>query len=83
MSNLKKIQKIALTGGIVWGATIFLTTLASVYWGYGTNFLNIWTSIYPGYNITLGGSIIGFIYGFLDLYIGVYIINWVYRKVVK
>ena len=54
---MKNVQKVALTGGIVWGATLFLTTLMSVYWGQGTDFLK-------GYIISLGGSLVGLVYGF-------------------
>lgn len=79
----KNIKKAALTGGIIWGATLFFTTILSVYTGYGKAFLDVWTSIYPGFNISLGGSILGLIYGFLDMFIGIYIIAWVYRQIAK
>ena len=80
---MKKVQKVALTGGIIWGGIMFITTLASVWWGYGTDFLMVWQSIYPGFTISLTGSILGLIYGFLDMYVGIYIIYWVYNKVAK
>lgn len=80
---MKHVQKVALAGGIIWSLTIFLTTLASVYWGYGTDFLKVWQSVYPGFTISLGGSLVGLVYGFLDMYVGIYIISWVYRLVSK
>ncbi len=73
-----KLLQAALTGGIIWGATIFLTTLLNLYTGYGTDFLKIWISIYPGYSLTMVGSLVGLVYGFFDMFIGVYIIYWVY-----
>ncbi len=73
----------ALTGGIVWGLTVFLTTWISLYLGYGKVFLDWVASIYPGYGISVLGSFIGLIYGFLDMFVGVYIIVWVYRQVGK
>lgn len=76
-------KRAAVTGGVVWGAVMFLTTILSVYNGYGEAFLDLMASIYPGYNVSLGGSIIGFVYGFLDVFIGIYIIAWVYKKVGK
>lgn len=76
-------RRAALTGGILWGGCFFLTTLLSVYTGYGKSFLEVWTSVYPGYNISLTGSIIGLVYGFLDMFVGVYIIAWVYKRVGK
>ncbi len=78
-----KVQRIALTAGIVWGGMMFVVTLASVYSGYASAFLTAMAGIYPGYQITLFGSLIGLAYGFLDAFIGVYITYWVYKKLGK
>lgn len=77
----KNLQKIAMTGGIVWGATMAVVTLAYVLFGYGKAFLEIWASVYPGYSLTASGVVVGAVYGFIDVYIGIYIIHWVYQKV--
>lgn len=77
------VLKVALTGGIVWGLTIFLTTLVSLYTGYGVVFLKWVASIYVGYNISLVGSVIGLVYGFFDVFIGTYIVMLVYNLVNK
>ncbi len=37
--------------------------------------------VYPGFILTVPGIIIGAAYGFLDVYVGIYIINGVYSKV--
>ena len=79
----KAVRKIAVTGGLIWGILMFGTTLAGVYWGYGIAFLNGIASIYTGYSISVGGAFLGFIYGFVDVFIGVYIFAWVYNKVGK
>ncbi|HEX7042857.1 MAG TPA: hypothetical protein VF189_06400 [Patescibacteria group bacterium] len=77
-------KKVALTAGVVWGGAMFVTTLLSVYTGgYASAFLNGIASIYPGYSISLSGSIVGLIYGFLDASIGVYIVVWIYKKLGK
>lgn len=78
-----KTAKMALTGGLIWGVLLFLTTLISVYSGYASQFLQLIADVYPGYSVTLSGSIIGLIYGFLDIYIGVYIVSWVYHHIGK
>ena len=78
-----KTGKFALTGGIVWGVAIFLCTILNVYFGYATAFLNGIASIYPGFTLTLGGSIVGGIYGFFDMFIGVYIVAWLYQRLGK
>lgn len=69
-----------MTGGLIWGATLFLTTIAYIVFGYGKAFLDIWVSIYPGYTLTAMGSVVGAIYGFVDMYVGVYIVYWVYKQ---
>lgn len=76
-------KRFAIAGGIFWGVALFLTTLVSVYTGFATPFLTSIASIYLGYTISLAGSVIGLIYGFLDVFIGVYIFAWVYKRVGK
>lgn len=78
--NKKKLQRVAATGGIVWGLTMFLTTVLSVYTGYAQPFLNAMASIYPGYTISMEGSVIGMVYGFFDVFLCIYIIAYVYDK---
>lgn len=77
----KTVKKAAIAGGIVWGVMIFLSTFASMYWGYGTEWLRVMMSIYPGYTITPVGSVVGLIYGFFDIFIGTYIVYWVYKQI--
>lgn len=77
------IKRFALTGGIIWAVLLFVTTLISVSTGYATPFLNVIASIYPGYSISVIGSIVGLVYGFLDILIGVYIFVWLYKKLGK
>lgn len=77
-------KRVAITGGIIWAAALFITTLVSVFTGgYGKAFLDSIASIYPGYSISVVGSIIALIYGFLDVFVGVYIFMWVYQKLGK
>lgn len=76
-------RRFAISGGIVWALCLFVTTLVSTYTGFAKPFLAGVASIYPGYSISLGGSIIGLIYGFFDVFIGVYIFAWVYKKLGK
>ncbi len=75
------LLKVALTGGIIWGLLMLFTTIAEVYTGYGQDFLMVMQSIYPGYQLTLVGSLVGLVYGFLDVFVGVYVVVWVYRVV--
>jgi hypothetical protein len=77
-----KPMALGIAIGILWGVSILLTTLLSHYTGYGKLFLEaLPQSIYPGYSITLGGGIIGLLYGFIDGFVGGAIIGWIYNKV--
>ncbi len=75
---------LGITLGIVWGGALFFTTLLSVFTGYGKLFLEaLPQSIYPGYSISLVGSFLGLIYGFLDGLICGALIGWIYNKFAK
>lgn len=76
-------KRFAIAGGIVWAICLFVTTLISTYTGFAKPFLDGIASIYPGYSISLIGSVVGLIYGFFDVFIGVYIFVWVYKKLGK
>jgi hypothetical protein len=78
-----KLKPLALGGaiGILWGGSVFLTTILSHFTGYGRFFLEaLPQSIYPGYRISLFGSLVGLVYGFIDGFVGGVIIGWVYNK---
>ena len=76
-------KKLGLAGGIIWGLCMFLTTIISIYTGYAKQWLLLMSDIYPGYHITWWGSLIGLIYGFLDAYIGLFLLGWLYNKFIK
>lgn len=76
-------KKLGLAGGILWGLALFLTTLLGVWTNYAHNFLNILIGIYPKYRITYAGSILGLIYGFIDGYVGLYLLAWIYNKLLR
>ena len=71
--------RLGLAGGIVWGTSLWLMTVLSVLTGYATEFLNLITSIYPGYRISAVGGVIGLGYGLLDGFVGLYIFAWLYN----
>lgn len=75
--------KFGLAAGIFFGVVLLITTLISASNGYGTALLNIFVSIYPGYAITYGGAVLALIYGFIDGFIGLYILIWLYNWLSK
>ena len=73
-------RKLALAGGILWGISLFLTTIVSIYTGYAHMFLSIFEGVYPWYDISWPGSFSGLICGFIDAFIGFYVLAWLYNK---
>ncbi|MDA1197158.1 MAG: bacteriophage holin [Nanoarchaeota archaeon] len=67
--------------GLVWGlAVFFITLLALVFSGYGDAFTELLISLYPGYRVSVIGAIIGMFYGFVDAFIGGWIVVWLYNR---
>jgi uncharacterized membrane protein YedE/YeeE len=56
---------LGLSLGILWGISVFLTTLW-IMWKGGGETLQKLSQIYLGYSVTLGGAIIGLVWGFVD-----------------
>ena len=73
-------KALGLSLGIVWGGCLFFTTWLCYLAGYGREFLNIAQSIYPGFSISPLGSVVGFVYGFVDLFVCGYIVAWIYNR---
>lgn len=82
------MQKLSVTGfaaawAILWGGAVLLTSLANSAWpDYGTDFLLVVSSIYPGYD-PFGGApsiAIGTLYGALDGAVGGAIFAWIYNR---
>lgn len=75
--------KLALAVGIVWAVGVFLMALIAMSNGYGMQFVDFMSSFYIGYKADLAGAFMGLIWGFLDGFIGTYIIAWLYNKLIK
>ena len=76
-------KNFGLAGGILWGSALFFVTLISLWTGYANELSGILKAVYPGYSISMLGSIIGLAYGFLDGFIGLYIFAWIYNVLEK
>ncbi len=86
MCSLKmkiNIKALALTGGIIWGLTLFVITLISLKTTYADSFLIVIMSIYQGFKVTLLGSLIGLVYGLVYGFIFLWLIGWLYNKLVR
>jgi len=74
------VKRFALAGGILWGVVVFLVTVFSISTGYGADWLKVLESVYPGFHVTAVGSIVGLIYGFVDGFVGLGVLAWIYNK---
>ena len=75
--------KLGLSAGIIWGISLFVITFISLWTGYAGLFLTIVKSIYPGYTVSYEGSIVGLIYGFIDAFIGFFLLGLIYNWLVE
>jgi hypothetical protein len=77
---------LALTSGILWGLAMLVVGVANLIWsGYGQQFLQIMSSVYPGYHATrsIAEVIVGTLYGVVDGFIGGAVFAWLYNQFVK
>jgi hypothetical protein len=75
--------KLGMAGGILWGVSLFCMTILCTYTGYGKPILDLIVAVYPGYEITLLGSLIGLVYGFIDCFLFFFLLAWLYNKMVS
>ena len=78
------VKALAIAGGLTWGGVILLVGLGSlVIPSYGAGFLDVVSSIYPGYHAsgTLGDALVGTGYALLDGAIGGALVAWIYNLV--
>lgn len=78
--NKLNVKALGLTLGIVWGGGIFILGFMSLFLNWGTGIVNLMGSVYLGYHATLGGILIGTIWGFCDGAVCGALIAWLYNK---
>lgn len=76
------ILALSVTAALVWGAAILIVASAHAIWpGYGSAFLELAASIYPGYQPTdsIQSVATGTLYGLADGAIGGAVFGWLYN----
>jgi hypothetical protein len=71
--------KLGLAAGIMWGLWLFIMTWISMYTGWGMFWLSQWIDVYPGFDLSKWGTLIGLIYGFVDGFVTLLIFGWLYN----
>jgi TRAP-type mannitol/chloroaromatic compound transport system permease large subunit len=75
-----------LASAILWGFAMLGTGLANLIWGgYGQQFLQTMSSVYPGYHATrsVAEVVVGTLYGVVDGLIGGAVFAWLYNQFAK
>lgn len=70
--------RLGLAGGIVGGIANFILTLIALSSNYGKEWLIRTYGIYPGYDVTIGGALVGLVFGFIQGFIVLAAIAWIY-----
>lgn len=76
------VRSVTVTSAIVWGGCMFFVGLLNLaYPSYGSEFLRMMSSIYPGADTarTVGRVLLGALYGVIDGAIAGYLIAVLYR----
>jgi hypothetical protein len=79
------VKAMAITSAVLWGGMIFVVGAADVIWPpYGRAFLEMVSSVYPGYHAGTGAPsvLFGTLYGLVDGAIGGAIFAWIYNAIV-
>ena len=74
--------KFGIAAGLVWGIYVFAISLIAET-GYALGLVQALGQLYIGDSASLGGAFLGFIYGFLDAFIGFYLIGLFYNMMTK
>lgn len=77
------VVSFGLAFGITWALATFLLGLSAWLLGWGTNMVSVMGEMYIGFEPTLLGSIIGAIWGFVDLFITGIVIAFIYNACLK
>lgn len=73
---------LAVTGALLWGGAMLVVTTAALVWpNYGRTFLEVVSSIYPGYHPgpSIGSVVTGTLYAVVDGAIGGAVLAWLYN----
>ncbi len=76
------VKSLTITSAVLWGGACLMVALLNIISpGYGKAFLDVVSSIYPGYQVTgsLGSVIVGTLYALLDGAVGGALFGWIYN----
>ncbi|MBI3682428.1 MAG: hypothetical protein HY235_18775 [Acidobacteria bacterium] len=76
------LRAVALAAGSVWGLTVVVATLVSLWRGSGHH-LNLLSAVYPGYHVSYLGSAVGLVYGVASGLAAGALFAWLHNQLLK
>lgn len=76
-------RALGIAVGLVWGLSVMLGTWWLLIMGSAGETISKLGKVYYGYTYSWGGAVIGFGWGFVDGFIGGFLIAWIYNLVNK
>lgn len=77
------VRGLSLSAGILWGAAVFVITIATLLRGGPGQHVGLLAAVYPGYTVTYLGSIIGGVYGFVSAAVAGALLAALYNRLNK
>lgn len=74
-----RVRAFGLATGIVAGLFVLMLTLVSLWFGRGQT-IDALVVPFPGFSRSVGGAIVGMIWGFVDGFIGGALLAWLYNR---
>ena len=76
-------KALGISAGIIAAVAVFGMTLLAAGTGYGSGMMAMYATIHPFYTVSLVGSVLGLIYGFICWFVAGYALAWLYNKFEK
>ncbi len=80
------VMALAATAALLWGGAMLVVATAALVWpNYGRTFLEVVSSIYPGYQAgpSIGSVITGTLYAVVDGAVGGAVFAWLYNLLLR
>ena len=78
------ISGLTVTLALLWGAAVLFCGITNLIWpSYGVAFLQLVSSVYPGYHATrsVGSVVVGTLYALLDGAVCGLLFGWLYNRI--
>ena len=76
-------KAMGLSFGILWAASIIFMGLLAIVCSWAQPFVDVISVMYLGYTASIIGCMIGALWGFIDAFVGGFLLAWLYNKFIK